>query len=169
MKKKIFIIIVCFLFNMSSNSQNNKELKDSIELPKLEIKNTKLEKELISEFINKNKDDWDTGFVYSIQVNEGKKKKSYKLIITLSTICDIKDSINIGFFKIQDYIFIARGIYPNTLYSISSEKRTFECIKYYRMNDSILEPILPIRWEPPIWVYSFESNKLKCVNVTILN
>jgi len=168
MKKIIFILICCFLFCTKLKSQINKELRDSIKLPRLEIKNKELEKQLISELIDKNKNDWNPSLIYSIEISEN-EKNTYKLIITISTICNIKDSVNIGFFKIEDYIFIVRGIYRNALYSISSEEKTFECIKYYRIEDGILEPILPIRTEFPIWNYSFKKNKLKCLKVMIFN
>ncbi|MFC4674076.1 hypothetical protein [Dysgonomonas termitidis] len=171
MKKIILLTMIsCSLFYIKSNAQVYKELKTNIELPKLKIINKKLEKNLISDLINiNNKDEWNTNLVYSIQIDKVEKRQSYKLTITMSAICDINESASIGFFKIQDYIFVVKGVYPCSLYSISTEKKIFECIKEYRIENDILEPILPLRVEPPIWIYLFEKNKLRCIEMRTFN
>lgn len=89
MKKIIsLIIIILFLFHIESNSQTYKEVKTNIELPRLKIKNKKLQKGLGSELIKNNKE-WNPSYVYSLLIEEGKESELYKLTVTITTICDI--------------------------------------------------------------------------------
>lgn len=170
MKKIIlFIIIAFFLSHIKSYSQAYRELKTEIELSRLVVKNKKLEKGLGLELLNNNNKEWSSNSVYLLSINGDRKQESYKLTVTLSTICDVCSQENIGFFEIHNYTFVVRDTIQSNLYSVTSEKKIFKCIKYYKENDGMLEPVLPIRWEPPIWIYSLKKNRLRCIEKKIFN
>lgn len=168
MKKSTIIFILLILFSkVYSQEESMKfelpelgtvQMDVKVELPRIKIQNKSFVKVLMTNIV---KEKYGKLGFYILNIKEDKVKGCSTIIVTCHMISDINDKY-IGFFYLEDYLFVIKGDNPNKLYSIEREKKCFEYNVAFLSGG--LKDIVPI-WEPPRWTFIYEKGKvelLKC-------
>lgn len=168
MKKSTIIFILLILFSkVYSQEESMKfelpelgtvQMDVKVELPRIKIQNKSFVKALMTNIV---KEKYGKLGFYILNIKEDKVKGYSAIIVTCHMISDINDKY-IGFFYLEDYLFVIRGDNPNKLYSIEREKKCFEYNVAFLSGG--LKDIVT-NWEPPRWTFIYEKGKvelLKC-------
>ncbi|MFV0536717.1 MAG: hypothetical protein ACK5M3_05005 [Dysgonomonas sp.] len=172
MKKSTIIFILLILFGkVYSQEESMKfelpelgvvQMKIKVELPRIKIQNKSFVKVLMTNIV---KEKYGKLGFYILNIKEDKVKGCSTIIVTCHMISDINNNY-IGFFYLEDYLFVIKGDNPNKLYSIEREKKYFEYNVAFLSGG--LKDIVPI-WEPPQWTFIYEKGEVKLLKCEYFN